>query len=232
MKYKSPLISQGSGGVAGCVFSHNRFGAYIRNRTVPTNPLGAEQVRVRQILAGLATGWLNDLTSTQREAWTVYGNNVPKIDALGQTFFSTGLNWYIAVNQPRLNFNKPRIDDAPTIFTHAELNPVVITGNAGDQEVSVTFNNTDSWAGAVGGFLYLYIAPPQNQSIFFHKSPFRGWATINGAVVPPTSPAVVAATKASPYTLASGSKLFVRAMAQTSDGRISPPQIVSGGVSP
>jgi len=45
MKFKSPILSQASGSIAGITFSHNRGGMYVRARAVPTNPGSPQQHR-------------------------------------------------------------------------------------------------------------------------------------------------------------------------------------------
>jgi len=220
MKYKSPLISQGSGSVAGCVFSHNRFGAYIRNRTVPVNPGSIAQTDIRTHFSNAATQWKMTLDDMQRQSWNEYAAAVPKIDPLGDTIFLTGFNWYVAVNSLRGFLGMTPLEQGPVTYNQTVLSMVSFTADATADEFSVTFNNADEWAIAVGGRLVLFIGGPTNFTRFFFKGPFSFIGTVSGAVVPPTSPAVV------PFDgIAADVKYWLRAIALSVDGRLSVPQI-------
>jgi hypothetical protein len=220
MKYKSPLISKGSGSVAGCVFSRNRFGPYIRNRTVPTNPGTLPQTGVRTRFSNLATRWKMTLTDMQRQSWNEYATQVPKIDTLGDPIFLTGFNWYVGVNTLRQYAAGSIIDQGPTTFNHTVLSPVSLLADATADEFTIVFTNTDEWATAVGGFLFAFVGGPTNFTRFFYKGPFTYLATVNGAVVPPTSPAT-----ASYDGITANMKYWMRFIASSADGRLSVPQI-------
>jgi hypothetical protein len=222
MKYRSPLVSQGSGSVAGCTFSHNRFGNYIRNRTVPTNPNSVMQGDIRTAFSNLATDWHMTLDDVARMGWDNFAANMPLIDSLGQTYFLTGFNWYIACNATRSYFGKAANSIAPVMFNMSPLQPITVTGDSASGDATITFNNGDEWATAVGGYLFLFYGRPTNTTINFYKSPFSKLTVINGAVVPPTSPKV----QAWPGGLMVGVRYWLRAISCNVDGRISVPQII------
>ena len=48
-----PAVAVISGSVGGTVFSRNKGGAYMRNRSIPVNPQSAAQVVVRAAMAFL-----------------------------------------------------------------------------------------------------------------------------------------------------------------------------------
>ena len=178
---------------------------------------------VRTVFGDLATAWKMELDGALRAAWDMYAAQVPKTDALGQTMFITGFNWYVACNTPRLQASKPRVDIAPVIFNQTMLSPVSFNAITPSDYV-VTFNNTDEWAGAIGGFLFLFAGGPTNDTIQFYKGPFARLAPgfINGAVVPPASPNTQ--TKLPEFNV--GQKLWLRVIASAADGRLSAPQIL------
>lgn len=72
MKFKSTLLAEASGALAGLVFSHNRGGAYIRQRVIPVNPSSSFQQAVRNFMLVCAGAWNNVLTVQQRAGWTWY----------------------------------------------------------------------------------------------------------------------------------------------------------------
>lgn len=224
MKFTSQIVAAASGSVGGCVYSRNRYGQYIRNRAVPVNPGSVFQDAVRSGLSALAVAWVSELTQVQRDGWDAYAAAVPRTDALGNTIHILGLNWYVAMNTLRLQSGLTRIDTAPIQQTGTSMTPPEPFANSpANEEFDVTFTNTDEWAGAVGGSLYVFVGQPTNITRNFMKGPFRLADRIAGAVVPPTSPA----TLVSPFAYAAGQKLWVRFIAQAADGRLSAPTVRS-----
>lgn len=216
MKFNSSLMSAASGSAGGLVASHNRGGQYFRKRVVPTNPGTPQQALVRSILANLTARWSNTLTGTQRAAWILYANNTPLPDTLGEPRVPTGLNMYCKVNVPRVQAGKSLIDAGPVIFGLTPLStPTVTSASAAGQSMVLAYNNADQWAIAVGGHLFVYISRPQSVGIVFFKGPYRLATAINGAVIPPASPATIT----TPFVIAAGQRLYTRVVAITADGR-------------
>ena len=50
---------QRSGSIGASVYSHNRYGAYIRARSVPVNPNTDRQVAIRNAIRALTIAWGN-----------------------------------------------------------------------------------------------------------------------------------------------------------------------------
>lgn len=229
MKYKSQIIASGSGSVAGCTFSHNRYGQYVRNRSIPVNPNSYNQNQTRIAFAALASMWNSHLSQAQRDAWDAYAAAVPRVGPLGDSQYVTGLNWYVACNVGRyVNVGMSDvIDDAPVLFNMAVLGPIAVASlTAATATLSLTFDDTDDWANATGGYLFVAFGLPGNASRNFYKGPFRQNLTnsfVSGDdTTPPTSPAALVA----PFATPAGTKLFIRVHCQNADGRYSPPVIV------
>lgn len=130
----------------------------------------------------------------------------------------TGQNAFISMNAPRMQAGKAIILVAPVVYAGAALTPPVLTiADVSAQLLTVTFLNTDVWATAVGGFLAVFMGPPQNPSVNFYKGPYRFISTIAGAVVPPTSPV----TFAPPFPFFIGQSVHVAFRAMQADARIS-----------
>jgi hypothetical protein len=217
MKYKSALVTQGSGSVGGMVASHNAGGMYLRARTIPTNPNTPQQAAIRGLLRDLAIAWYSELTAPERLAWTVYAANVPVINALGDTIFLSGINHFIRANTPRLQAAALRIDSGPTTFNLGSFTNPTITASEATQLISLAFTNTDAWAIGLGGNLLLYTSRPQNASINFFKGPYQYSGKVAGAVIPPTSPK----TFTPPFAIVEGTRIFAMVRASQIDGRLS-----------
>lgn len=220
MKYTSQMIAAGSGSVGGCTYSRNRYGSYIRNRSVPVNPASINQVFVRGALATLVARWTSTLTQNQRDGWTIWAANTPQTDPLGQPIVLTGQNAYISLNALRMNASLAIIDTAPIVYAGAVLTPpAIVSATAATEVLSISFTNTDPWATAVGGALIVFVGRPQNPSKLFYAGPYRiaGW--IPGAAVPPASPQPITSS----FPFAVGQRIHVRFRAVQADARISTP---------
>lgn len=219
MKYRGTIITDASGSLNGVTFSHNRGGAYTRNRAIPTNPNTIYQQAVRGFNAQLSSAWLNVLTPAQRAAWDVYAENVLLPDTIGEPRNAGGLGMYIRSNVPRLQAGLARVDDGPTTYNLGDVtNPSVTDADAGAGDSDVTFNESDDWVGEDGAAMLWLISRGQNASINYFKGPYRFAGTIDGdSTTPPTSPA----TLTLPFPVAAGQRVFYAARVTRADGRLS-----------
>jgi hypothetical protein len=220
-KFGSTVLAA-SGSIGGCTYSRNRYGPYVRSRSIPVNPNSAGQQSVRSLFATFAEQWNLTLTQAERDGWNAYAAAVAKIDSLGQSQFILGINWYIAVNTLRLRALAGELSAAPTTFNLTPLTAPSFTATA-PSTLSLIFNNTEEWAIAVGGHLAVFVSRGMNPTRDFFKGPFRYTDTIDGAVVPPTSPAAATA----PFAFTAGQRLYARYIACSDDGRLSVPVIVT-----
>lgn len=221
MKYKSPIFSQASGSLAGTTFSRNKGGQYTRARAIPINPNTPEQAAVRNLFGTLADLWINTLTGAQRDAWQTYANNVQLIDRLGEPININALSMYQRSNTPILQAGLPRVDDGPTVFdlpSFTQPSPVGI--DTANDELDVTFTNTDAWAKEDDGAMLVYISRPQNATVNYFKGPYRFAGSILGdAMTPPTSPAAIPL----PFPVVAGQRIFYKISVVRADGRLSTP---------
>ena len=227
MLITSPVISAGSGSIAGLTMSHNRGGMYLRSRAVPTNPNSTEQQAVRNAMSFLAAYWRNTLTELQRDAWTVYGANTAMVNKLGAQVFLTGQQQFIRTNVPRLQNAGLTVNSlivvAPTTYNLGNLTPCSIGAvDASDGDFEVNYDNTDDWATVVGSGLLVYASRPQDPSINFFRGPYRFAGEVAGDTVPPTSPATIEL----PFAVTAGQKVFFRLRASRLDGRLSADQFL------
>lgn len=219
VKFKGTLIGAASGSVGADVFSHNRGGQYIRNRTFPVQPNTALQLAVRGVLAAINGLW-SGLSQAQRDGWDVYARQVPLANPLGVLVNVGGKNMFMRALHTRLLHGLPGASgDAPTIFTQAGLSPVGQSGvDATADTVDITFNEDDEWVNIAGGQLYLWSSSGRTTSINYFKGPYRFADNVDGsATLPPTSPVTV--VLATPVL--AGEKVFFRVKSNMPDGRVS-----------
>lgn len=224
MLVKGLLATEMSGSIAGITASHGRCGQYFRARAIPVNKKSVYQTAIRAWIASLASAWVSTLTAVQRSEWNTYGDAVSVIDRLGAQRKLTGLNWFVAMNIPRLQAGGARLDTAPTVLTMAAATPpTIVSATASTDVISLGFTNTDLWATQVGGKLLVYTAQPTNPSQLTAQTSYQYTGNVAGAVTPPTSPL--------PFTnrwgISVGQRIWIQTRAIQTDGRISAPFVTS-----
>jgi hypothetical protein len=212
-----PEGTQISGSAGGTTWSHNRSGAYKRNRSVPVNPNTERQVAIRNAIRALTIAWANTLTQAQRNGWDAYAANVVWKNKLGQDITLTGLNHYVRSNTQSVALGFARIDDAPVIFdlATAELN-LGCTASEATQQLSITFDDTATWASEAGAFQHFFLGIPKNAAVTFFGGPYKYVVSVAGV-----SPAVSPKLATSPWPIAEGQRLWLRSRILRADGRLS-----------
>ena len=235
MKFASQIITKASGSVGGLTASHNRGGMYMRARATPVNPNTTNQLQVRAAMTDLVNRWTSTLTNNQRAAWSLWADNTPFTDALGQPLTLTGQQAYIGANTARLQSDTKlsstlgRVDAAPTIFNRGDFTTPTVAYDivAGGQ---ITFTAADAWVSENDAAMLVFMGRPQNASRNFFKGPFRLWAVIEGdATTPPTSP-VTTSTTPNGYGIAAGEAVWTKVVVVREDGRYSSPRIVGPAI--
>lgn len=222
MKFKSTLLAQASGSLAGNVFARNKGGQYIRARGLVKNSNTAAQQNVRNSLKTLSQSWTSILTETQRDAWTTYAKNVPLVNSLGDPTIISGLAMYIRCNSPRLSAGIAAVLDGPTTMTLGTFTPVTAAINH-TTGWSIVFDDTDEWANADGGAMIFYQSRPLSVGVNFFKGPFQYFSiTLGATMTPPISPT----TPPNLFPGAAGNGYFLRIQATLADGRLTSAQIL------
>jgi hypothetical protein len=147
MKYVPGLaVGQLSGSSGNTTASHNRFGAYIRTRTIPVNPDTSFQQQVRANFSTIAAAW-RGLTPAQRLDWTTLGAQIQRVDSLGVVYNLTGLQAFQSVNAIRLLAGLAVATDSPVLSTLPELDTFSVTNAGPGPTLSAAFTPTPIGAG-------------------------------------------------------------------------------------
>lgn len=125
----APIWGAMSGSMRGCVMSHNKGGAYVRGRTIPTNPTSVKQSAVRAILGTLSSGW-SVLTDAQRAAWNGWAAVNPITDALGESILLSGHQAYISLNTRLVQGGATASVSPPATTGPGDLLTLVVTATA------------------------------------------------------------------------------------------------------
>lgn len=235
MKLATGLIGSVSGSQGGLTASHNRGGAYLRTRVIPTDPLTTRQATVRGIFGGLVSRWTNILTPLQRAGWDTYGNLITRTDTLGNSYTLTGQQAFLRCNTARIQAalafpttSWGVIDDAPAI---ADL------GTPASGIISATMAATlftiavDIAGGAADdGGVFISVGQPVNVSRNFYKGPWRLASVQDDSDLTAgdlttsvqMTPAAVTSVWPGPYgPIAVGSRVPLKINVAYSDGRYS-----------
>lgn len=222
MKFlQGPLVKGPSGSLGGTVFSHNRFGYYVRDKVTGTNPSTPLQQAVRNIFQNLAWAWANALTEVQRIAWNLYATSVVMKDALGEDIYLTGFNHFIRSNSVLLGIPLARVDAGPTTFTLADTDPTIVaTLSEATQLISLTFDDAMLWVDEDEAAMQVQMSIPQGIGRSFLLPRFRIAGYMEGdSVTPVTSPQTFPA----PFAITEDQKLMVQCRIVRADARLSPP---------
>lgn len=234
MLVRGTLIGQASGSLAGVTAGHNSAGYYLRNRTVPVNPNTAFQLQARAAFTDLVNRWLTTLTSAQRASWALYAANVPITNALGETIFISGQNWYVACNTPRIQAASKLsaaisyVDAGPNLFNRGDF-PTPVPAWDETSGLSLVFNASADWANEDDAAMLIYQGRPVNATRNYFKGPFRLIGAILGdSITPPTSPDTISAATlaAQGFSIAADQGVHTKVIVARADGRLSSPRIV------
>ena len=209
------------GSIGGNVFSRNRYGSYVRQRTTPVNPNSARQQAVRNYLTSLVEHWRATLTQNQRDAWAVYADAISVANSLGEQIKLSGYNHYIRSNSAILNVGGTRVDEAPVDLTLPGGDGLfAVAGDATAQEIDITFDDDLTWVDESGGYLSILMSMPKGEGITFNGGPYRYAGVIAGDdTTPPTTPEGLSA----PFPIAEDHKIECIGRIIRADGRVSAP---------
>lgn len=219
MKYIPGITGQMSGSMGSMTASHNRYGSYLRQRVTPANPSSALQQLVRNIFLTLAGNWVNDLTSTQRDKWNLYGANVVMKDKMGQDQYITGMNHFIRSNSVIIRAAFPRVDPGPAILSLPGGDPTfAVTCSEATQLVSVAFDDTKAWASEDEAGMQILVSKPQLGSRVYITPTMKFGDMLEGDVATPlTSPQ----TFTCPWAIAETQIFMCEGRIVRADGRLS-----------
>lgn len=131
------LAEPRSGSYQGLTSSHNRYGQYVRNRSIPVNPASTAQGVVRARLSANAAAW-RTLTALQRAGWESLGEQMERTDALGQTYTLNGFGAFCSVNNNKAMAGDASVTSAPALVTPSTILTATITLTAAALSIAYT----------------------------------------------------------------------------------------------
>lgn len=222
MKFKSALITQGSGSVGGFTVAHNQGGMYMRARSLITNPATEAQQVIRNAMSAAHSAW-NALTEEVRYAWKNYAQGTPLTNPLGDSKHISGLAMFLRQFVSRAQADVTQITIAPDTPGLSTLSEVGVTRHLAQDAFDFSYDAADAWCANTGGYLTVFQSDPMKAVNNFFKGPYNYLGKLLGnTAAPPASPFF--ATSLTP--LESGQRYFFRVISTDHQGRMSAPQFL------
>lgn len=141
-----PLAGAMSGSLGATVASHNRYGAYFRNRAIPVISTTTFAVNAKAHLGGASSDW-GGLTDAQRLAWDAYAQETPIIDSLGAKRILTGHASFVGLNSRIARDGGTAITDPPLTQLPGAIITTTLSLDIGTGTFDITFTPTPLSAG-------------------------------------------------------------------------------------
>lgn len=210
-----PLITGARGTIAGTIFSANKSGPYARGWNRGPNPRSTGQSAQRRRTSGMAKAW-RALTQVQRDAWDTWAA-LPaqeKFNSLGESYYASGFNWYVAINDRLLNVGRGTRTTPPVIARPAAptISGLVVRSTASGLPSTVAYPS-----GEFTGFdLILFVALANSQGVL---SKYQGWRLVHQTQTPGlAAEAFQSELEAAFGTIIVTQRGFIRLARQTTDG--------------
>jgi hypothetical protein len=161
-------VAQVSGSISGTVYSHNRYGAYIRNRSKPIVATSEKAMNQKGIFGAMSRLW-SGLTEAQKTAWKTYADNHPVTDSLGVSQTLSSQAWFQKCNVALSAWGFSPILDPPSAAAPSTSPLVTPTYTATPEALKVTPTGTLSASEA----LVLYVAKKASAGVTYVQNQLK-----------------------------------------------------------
>lgn len=177
-------VGQLSGKGGSVVAAHNRYGSYLRNRTVPTNPNSTSQQGVRGVFGGLAQRW-RTLTDSQRQGWTDLSAQTPILNRQGNQIILAGNAFYSRVNMLRDAVGDSVLDTAPALDSPSVISTLSVDPDAAAIGGPINVAYTATGGSANNNMIIRASAPRSPGKDYVGRSELRQVQIVAGNVATP-----------------------------------------------
>lgn len=175
-QWKSSVIDDIKGRIAGVVFQGTLNSGMMRKRTKPRNPKTKRQTQVRGVLAALASTYAS-LTVAQVDEWMAAAKNITGSNRVGLPKRLTGITFFNKVNgnRAKVGVSSPLLTP-PTLvpFPSLQFEEITLVVNSGDIAADVTMSGNVP----TGYSLSLYLSDGVRPTIT--NAPYRLLGYANG----------------------------------------------------
>lgn len=115
VKFAAP-VSGLRGSIGGVVFSANHSSNFVKSRTMPSSKQSKALSDTHVAFAALPELW-RALDSGQRDDWATWAADPAqeKTNSLGEAYYCTGYQWFMALNNRLLGFFENPTEDPPPV---------------------------------------------------------------------------------------------------------------------
>ena len=169
------FMTDARGKVGGQVFSKNRSGAYVKNKSTPTNGQTLRQTFIRQLLGAISQAW-SALSISNRASFNNAVESWSKTDIFGDARNPTGKNLFTALNLNLVNSGQAQITSAPEKVEMPVLSVTSVT-NSGTVLTVVADDDLPE------GQVIVMATAPQTLGTSYFKGKFRQIGVIAGTAI-------------------------------------------------
>ena len=163
------MVGEASGALGATVFSHNRYGTYVRLRAVPVQPNSEYQLNAKETLTKYSQAW-SALTDAQRKSWSTWAATNPIIDNLGDKRILTGHVAFIMLNARLRQDEDPQISIPPITAPPTALTSMTPTYTAATDLLSIAFAPSPL---GENNALYIWVAVVESTSRKYVKNLYK-----------------------------------------------------------
>jgi hypothetical protein len=135
------MAAQASGSMGGIVYSRNRYGAYIRARSIPTKSMTPFALAAKARMATISAGF-QGLTGAQKAAWQEWALVNMKTDVFGEKQPLTAAAAYNGINVRRSLLSLAPLAVPPLVVAPNALKTLSLTGDIGAGAFGAVFTAT------------------------------------------------------------------------------------------
>jgi len=175
----SALLTGLWGKLNGSVFTRNRSGAIIKNKTTPHNPQSPRQSQNRASVSFLSRKW-RLLTFSQRNEWNELSELIVLHNYWGDSYSPSGFNLFCRLNQNLFLISEPYIWDAPLqvdvpVLHDVFCNPIQV----GVRNMMLRFQDQTTDSDIIH---IIYASPGISAGKYYNKSNFKIIGIIDSGV--------------------------------------------------
>jgi hypothetical protein len=215
------------GSIAGITYTANKAGNYAKSWAKPPKSRTQNQSYQRALLSLAPQVWRDTLDSDDRDDWDTYAA-LPaqaRTNSLGETYYCSGFNWFVIINLARIRAGQALSTSPPAGTTPATPTLTTFIAETGDVDDSAITYPEDEWDGY---YMVLHVAQYRSTGLLQKTSSYF-------EVLVDTSPGSTEQDFQSEMeavfgALRVGSRFFIRAFRQSTEGRRSAPATMAADV--
>lgn len=171
----SGLVGQISGRIGANVWSHNRYGMYVRQGTIPITSTTEAAIAAKTRLAQATQLW-QGYAASRRLAWKQWALNNPTLNRLGQSIQLTGHAAFVGVYCRSQLSAIGIIEDPPVLPADPPLFVLTLAADIGPGDFAFAFTATPTGADSV---LWIRAAVCDSAGINYIENILR-WVGVSG----------------------------------------------------